>query len=133
MYKENAHDPVREAYAKFFPYFNKSFEGLVTKFLETVPADAFLNDRVISNMFKHAETYHIANHDGLARFSTEVVMKSVHKAFIEFKRDYAASYPTLISALRLETQKVDPSLEEDRIVVNRSAISKDQINLAHEE
>jgi len=133
MYKENAHDPVREAYAKFFPYFNESFEGLVTKFLETVPADAFLNDRVISNMFKHAETYHIANHDGLARFSTEVVMKSVHKAFIEFKRDYAASYPTLISALRLETQKVDPSLEEDRIVVNRSAISKDQINLAHEE
>ena len=133
MYKENAHDPVREAYAKFFPYFNKSFEGLVTKFLETVPADAFLNDRVISNMFKHAETYHIANHEGLTRFSTEEVMKEVHKAFIKFKTDYAASYPTLISALRLETQQVDPSLEEDRIVVNRSAISKDQINLAHEE
>ena len=133
MYKENAHDPVREAYAKFFPYFNKSFEGLVTKFLETVPADAFLNDRVISNMFKHAETYHIANHEGLTRFSTEEVMEEVHKAFIKFKTDYAASYPTLISALRLETQKVDPSLEENRIVVNRSAISKDQINLAHEE
>jgi hypothetical protein len=133
MYKENAHDPVREAYAKFFPYFNKSFEGLVTKFLDTVPADAFLNDRVISNIFKHAETYHIANHEGLERFSTEAVMKEVHKAFIKFKRDYAASYPTLISALRLETQQVDPSLEEDRIVVNRSAISKDQINLAHEE
>ena len=133
MYKENAHDPVREAYAKFFPYFNKSFEGLVTKFLETVPADAFLNDRVISNMFKHAETYHIANHDGLARFPTKLVMERVHEAFIKFKRDYAASYPTLISALRLETQQVDPSLEENRIVVNRSAISKDQINLAHEE